>query len=64
MYRRVASQRGSSRCAYSQSLRLEFSRVFERWAAAAWTSGFGSVGCIGAESGGGPTEGRQGVVLG
>ena len=52
MYRRVASQRGSSRCACSQSLWLKFSRVLERWAAAAWTSGSGAVGCKHAVGGG------------
>ena len=32
--------------------------MFERWAAAAWTSRSGAVGCNGAESGGG-TDGRS-----
>ena len=43
---------GSSRCACSQSLWLWFSRVLERWSAAAWTSGFGAVRCKGAVGGG------------
>ena len=61
MYRRVASQRGCSSCACSQSLWLQFSRVLERWAAAAWTSGSGAVGCKGAV-GGGESDLRPGGV--
>ena len=53
MYRRVASQRGSSRlCLFPVTVAV-VQQSARRWAAAAWTSGSGAVGCNGAESGGG-----------
>ena len=56
MYRRVASQRGSSRlCLFPVTVAVVQQSV-RRWAAAAWTSGSGAVGCNGAESGGGTDE--------
>ena len=58
MYRRGASQRGSSRlCLFPVTVAVVQQSV-RSWAAAAWTSGSGAVGCNGAESGGG-TDSRS-----
>ena len=40
------SYKGSSRCARTQSWWQLLSKVFERWATAAWTSGSGAVECM------------------